>query len=146
MIVREGAESDIPEMVSLGEKFWHLTHYYHGGEDYNKERCAEIARLCMDSGVVFVADSSGIKGFIMMFVAPSMFSTRKMACEVVFFVHPDHRGCGAKLMLRAEKKAKELGCSMISMISIDSVNPETPEALYIRLGYRKAETTFSKFI
>lgn len=143
-MIRKPLESEAAEIAALGEEFWKQTEY--SNEPYDMEKAINLTLMCIKNGICFVDDRGGIKGFIMMLVAPNIFTDGMMAVELAFYVTPDSRGSGARLMLAAEKEAKSMGCDKISMFYLESVDPDTPHNLYIRLGYKKAETTFTKKI
>ena len=64
--------------------------------------------------------------------------------ELGYFIHPEHRGKGVKLLRFYEDLAREQGVKYNSMISIQSCNPERANRVYEAMGYHPSEMTFMK--
>jgi GNAT superfamily N-acetyltransferase len=87
------------------------------------------------------------KGFIVGVVAPSFLEPSKLACsELAWYVESEYRGTsvGIKLMKRYEQKAIDSKCDTITMVALDSLNPEAVGEIYKKLGYTTLEHHYRK--
>ena|ERR1051326_1213076 len=144
MLIREATDADIPRLIEMGRRFQGATSY----DASVTENGASLAALCVrliesDAGLLLVADADGLPvGMIGAFLFPHHFSGRLTVGEVFFWVEPEHRGCGVRLLRRAERWAQERGALQIQMIRPqDAVSVGT---LYERLGYRPLEVAYAK--
>lgn len=92
----------------------------------------------------FVHDVDGAaQGILMACATEHPFGPVLLARETVWFIEPAHRGTSAVRMLDAyERWAKAMGCQFIGMAGMGA-DPDVG-ALYLRRGYRTAETHFLK--
>lgn len=144
MTIREATVEDIPALVEMGKRFRAETRYV-GIVEENAEQMAETARRLIESpsGVVFVACDASIPiGMIGMMAYPDHISGARVAGEVFWWMEPEARGHGLRLLRAAEKWAKEQCASSIQMVAPD----ERVEYLYRRLGYSRIETSYGKAV
>lgn len=89
-----------------------------------------------------VIDNNGsIDGFIGGFVAEKLFLSGKTLSELMWYVRPEKRREGLRLLQSFEELAKEHGCKDIMMIGLEG----TPVGgIYERMGYVKQESMYSK--
>lgn len=150
IIPHEATHDDVADMVEFGQEFWHQTSYYKQGVAYDKQQCAQLTHHLIDNGIVLTAfDDNKVVGLLLMVVGPMPFNPLAIvATEVVYYVSPEYRkgGLGIRFLKKAEAIARAHGVKYVSMIHLDSVEPERAEAVYKRLGYHKTETLFSKDI
>jgi GNAT superfamily N-acetyltransferase len=150
MDINEATPKDVAEMVKFGKQFWTQTSYYREGVEYDFEAIRNMTISLIDNGIVLVARHEGaVVGLMLMMVGHMPFNPSTLvATELVYYVDPDYRasGAGQKLLRMAEKIAAKRGVKYISMIHLDSVEPERAEAVYSKMGYSKTETLFSKDI
>lgn len=80
---------------------------------------------------------TGMLGFILHshFISGEIF-----AGEVFWYVEPEQRGDGVRLLREAERRAKERGAKYMHMIAPNSKVAE----FYCRTGYEFVESTFQK--
>jgi GNAT superfamily N-acetyltransferase len=105
-----------------------------------------MATLCErliteDASIVFVADQDGeLAGMLGMVVYRHPISDEVFASEVFWWVEPEHRGCGVRLLKAAERWAQRHGATQLQMIA------PTPQVaqLYQRLGYSEVETLYQR--
>ena len=96
--------------------------------------------LCL---VLDVADV--VQGVLMASSAPHPFGPVVLARETVWWIEPDHRGLAASRMLGAyEAWANERGCAFAGMAGMGA-DPDVGK-LYLRRGYRVAETHYLKAV
>jgi GNAT superfamily N-acetyltransferase len=150
MKVRRGRPEDIEELRVLGREFYEQTSYHASGVKYSPTTVYNLLVALMgDLGIVCVAedDDGKIVGFILVAVFPVPFNVKVSgATELAFYVTPEAQktGIGKQLLNKAEQVAKQRGAKFLSMVSLESVDPEKAQALYTKLGYRKNETLFTK--
>ena len=92
---------------------------------------------------VFTArNESGLVGYCIFFVnRNSHYSTSLQAVQDVLFVHPDHRGSGAKLILFCDNELKKEGVQVVyHHIKVEHDHP----SMMARLGYKFVDKIYSK--
>jgi GNAT superfamily N-acetyltransferase len=67
-----------------------------------------------------------------------------VASEAFWYVHPQHRGNGLRLLFHAQKVAKELACKRLTMIHLLNATGDKLSPLYARLGFKPIETHYLK--
>lgn len=67
-----------------------------------------------------------------------------VANEAFWFVHKAHRGQGVKLLLTAQKAAKELSCKRLTMVHLHNHAGDQLSSIYSRLGFSPIETHYIK--
>jgi GNAT superfamily N-acetyltransferase len=96
--------------------------------------------------LIFTVVDTG-KGFIVGMIAPSFLEPDKLACtELAWYVEPEYRGTSVaiKLMKRYEKKAIESRCDIVTMVALNSLNPDKVGAIYKKMGYNTLEHHYIK--
>ena len=144
-MIRAGETSDIPAIVEMARQFWQHTQY---DDDYQPEAVEGMSQACIDSGLmsVLVVDDK-VEGFACGLKGPLLANFDVLAgVEVAWWVNPDHRAGrnGIALLKHIEKAAKDAGLKYWSMIFMQSSMPDAIEQIYIKMGYKKAETTYTK--
>ncbi len=142
MTTRRGTLADVDRIVAMGSRFVGETTY-QALITPNPAQMAQTVSALMNSadGCVFVGESaSALVGMIGMVMITHHVSGERVAGEVFWWVEPEHRGGGLKLLKAAERWAKEQQATAIQMIA------PTPAVgqLYTRLGYAPVETTYQR--
>lgn len=142
MVRRHATLGDLDALVTMGERFVALTPYRQF-MTANPAQMRALAQQLIDSpdGVVIVAeDASGPIGMIGVLVYAHHMSGARIGGEIFWWVEPEHRGIGIRLMKDAEHWVKARGGTAMQMIA------PTPnvEALYERLGYIPVERTYQR--
>lgn len=141
-MIRQATEADIPRLIEMGLQFVAQTSY----KDrivIDPEKLAETIRLLLanPAGTILVAEKDGaVKGMIAMASHSHPFSGETIACEVVWWVDPDARGDGIRLLKAAEDWGRDIGAKRIQMIAPDLRVAQT----YERLGYELIESSFQR--
>lgn len=139
-----------PEEVALcveGGKLFFAEGKVPGGFDpdvfiENGERLIEEER-----GVILGAfEGDQIVGALCGVLCQSFFSTAWLAVENFWYVLPDKRGQGIRLLDAYERWAEGAGADFISMIHLEALQPEALGKLYVRRGYHLVEKNFLKRI
>jgi GNAT superfamily N-acetyltransferase len=141
-IVRDATVADIPRLLVMGRRFRAETVYATRLPDNPDQMRALGERLITTpEGLLLVADQGwDLVGMIGVFLFVHHFSGLLTAGEVFFWVEPEHRGYGVRLLRRAEQWAAAHGATTMQMIA------PTPEVgqLYDRLGYHALEVAYEK--
>lgn len=88
-------------------------------------------------------DGEDVDGCIGCIVAPDVNDGAKTYEEAFWFVKPDKRGTGVRLLKAMEFFAAMHGCKRMFMIHLSDLNPGLG-GLYERRGYRKQEVRYVK--
>jgi GNAT superfamily N-acetyltransferase len=142
-VIRDATEADIPRLVEMGVRFLTETVYAARGVPVNMGALARTMALLIlgDRGTVFVAERDGrVVGGIGMLWFENPLSGEPSASELFWYIEPEHRGIGVRLLKRGEQWARDMGAEKLHMIA------PTPAVsqLYERLGYAYLETTYQK--
>jgi GNAT superfamily N-acetyltransferase len=126
----------------MGERFITET-VYRGRIPVNPaQMTALVATLLQgDVGTIFVAEREGaLVGMIGLMAFMHPIGGEPTVTEVFWWMEPEHRGGGVRLLKRAEQWAREMGAVKLFMIA------PTPDVgqLYERLGYESLETTYQR--
>lgn len=129
-------------LIEMGRRFVEETAY-NGRVVVDPERVAETVVNVVRSpdGIVLVSGSdASISGMIAVIVYPHPFSGERIATELVWWVDPEARGDGIRLLRAAEAWAREVGAVRMQMVAPD----ERVGALYRRMGYEPVETSYQR--
>ena len=139
-MIRIATVEDIPELLEMSMKFIDLTPHTKYASEMAVDRLLEtLVTSGVDKAVVFIHEG---KGMIAGAVTQYLFGPYTMAVEIGWWIDPEHRksGAGAELLEAFEYWAKQLGCAMVCMISID----DTLGEYYEKRGYSLRERTYTK--
>lgn len=106
------------------------------------ERLA-VQLLTGDSSLLLVADRGDtLIGMFGLMVYPHPMSGDLTAAELMWWINPEARGSGLRLLRAGERWAVERGALVLQMIAPTA----NVERLYTRLGFVPVERTFQKRI
>lgn len=145
MIYRKASLADLPAIIEIGRRFWEQTEYHKAGMEYSEDRAGNMAKMAIESGITIISETDGyIHGMMLCIVHPAAFSDGMVCTDLAFYVSPEGRksGVGTTLLGMTEALAIEKGCRMIVMVSLQSVDPKESEALFGKMGYRHAESSY----
>jgi GNAT superfamily N-acetyltransferase len=140
-VIRRAEPEDMERIVEMGQRFVAETEY--------SERIAVRPERLLDTvinvatnpdGVIFVSGKDAVTGMIAMLAYDHPFSGERTAFEVVWWVDPEARGDGIRLLRAAESWAKEQGATKMQMVAPN----QRVGALYERLGYAPIETSYQR--
>ena len=140
--IRAATVDDVPAVVRMGLRFRQDTVYRSRVAENQTQMTALAHRLVDDeAGLLLVVDRNGaVVGMIGAMAFPHHISGQPTVGELFFWVEPEHRGCGVRLLKRAEQWARDRGATSMQMIA---PTPDV-ERLYQRLGYTALEVTYEK--
>jgi GNAT superfamily N-acetyltransferase len=97
-------------------------------------------------GAIWAIEDSGGSyiGGLGALIYPDMNDGRLVATEAFWYVRPECRGGGLRLLQVFEDWAKARGVSRLMMVHLQNLMPESLSRLYVRRGYRPLETHYMK--
>jgi GNAT superfamily N-acetyltransferase len=124
----------------MGQRFRQETEYsQHVGE--NPEQMAMLGAKLIEGNGLLISERNGVVvGMIGYIVFPHFISGEIVAGEVFWWVEPEHRGEGPKLLREAEKRVAAAGAKRMQMIAPN----ERVGKLYERFGYSFVESTYQR--
>lgn len=140
--IRKAAPGDLERIVEMGMRFVAETDY-HELIQVRPEKLAETVLSIVKNpdGVVLVSESEDqVTGMIALVAFDHPYSGTRTASEAVWWVDPEHRGVGLRLLQAAEGWAKEKGAKAMVMVAPN----EAIGRLYMRLGYKPIETSYQR--
>lgn len=91
-------------------------------------------------------DAGAIRGGLGYIVSEDLHSPTKIAVETFWFVPPECRGEGVKLVVAFEEMARLNGCAKAAMIHMEDSYPKELELLYRRRKYKLIERHYVREI
>jgi GNAT superfamily N-acetyltransferase len=95
-------------------------------------------------GMLLAISENKVIGGLGYLIANDIHCGKKYAVESFWFMLPEYRGGGIRLLARFEEIARERDCEECAMIHLSDSFPERLEHLYIRRGYRMVEKHYIK--
>lgn len=141
-MIRRATVEDVPRIVAMGVRFA-ATPDYAAIVAVKPEMLETLARnvLANPDGVIFVAERDGTAiGMIALITYPHPLTGERVACELVWWVEPDARGVGVRLLRTAERWAKEHGAAVLHMIAPNARVGQ----FYHAVGYEPIESTWQR--
>lgn len=147
-MIRTALFDDLDALVSLARCYHDEAHgWLPFDADYVREsfrmRCIDT----MDGICLLLVEGIQPVGFLAAAVSSFFSAPIKIAAELAWYVHPDHRGRGAALLDEFEAWARERGCAACGLGMNEFPDPRRSEALarlYRRNGYDPFERAFLK--
>jgi len=142
--IREAEPADLDGIMKMGERFVAETTYSKFiTVDPAWASKTVIDIVSNDDGAVFVVERDGkIRGMIAAQVYPHPYSGVRTATEAFWWVDPEARGCGLRLLSAMEAWAKGRGAKVIQM----TAPTESIGRLYESLGYESVETSYQRSV
>lgn len=142
-MIREATPADIPDLVDMAERFLAESPY---GAVMQADR-ASMARLgrmliAKPHGLMLAAegDAGAPVGMIGVLATLHPYSGAPVMSEMFWYVAPEARGAGVRLLRRAEDWGRANGLAAAIMVAPD----ERVGGFLTRIGYRPVETHFIK--
>src|SRR5476651_1377594 len=115
--IRLATVEDIPQMVAMGVKFNNQSSYSRHLK-VDEEKIAAIGKQLIEGeGLLVSENQEKITGMIGYIVYRHFMSDEIIAGEVFWWVEPEHRGAGIKLLKEAEDRARQRGAKKMQMIA-----------------------------
>ena len=140
-MIRRATVDDTPRMIEMGQHFVMDTEYARL-VSVSPERLADTIASVLSNpdGVVLLSGNGKATGMIAMLAYDHPFSGERTAFEIVWWVEPEARGDGVRLLRAAEDWAREQGAKHMQMVAPN----DRVGMLYQRLGYAPVETSFQR--
>lgn len=141
-MIRKATVDDVPRAVAMGVRFLADTAY-HDSIATNPAQLADIAeRLATrDDSVLFVSEQDGeIVGMIGAYIYAHPYSSEPFATELFWWVEPEHRGQGVRLLKQVQQWAATHGAVKLQVVAPN----ERVANVYERLGFAKVETCYQR--
>jgi GNAT superfamily N-acetyltransferase len=141
MTIRPATSDDLPACVAMGLEFHATVADYARLIDVNAEALTTLGHWLLAHGVIFVGErDEEVVAMIGVAVVPHPMTGRLFGSEVFWYCTEAHRGCGVRLLRRAEAWAREQGAESMQVVAPD----QRVAALYERLGYTLVERAFTR--
>jgi GNAT superfamily N-acetyltransferase len=144
--LRTATVEDLPRLSVLATEFYSQSKMLKVF-DINRFVSLWTVLIKNGSGVIFLLECAGdIIGTLGAVSHPETYSEALIAQEFFLFIAKDSRGgFGLLKLLRAfENWARERGCSEIRIAHLQDLQPAELGNLYMRMGFQRVETSYSK--
>lgn len=143
--IRRASSADLPQLVLMGSRFFDESGYSDVTSLDPESVITTLTGMIENSDAVLLVVESGneLIGMAGALIYPFYFNLQhRTSQEIFWWVDPEHRGIGGRLFdaMRDEIKAK--GAQSLSMIALESLNPDGVGAYYRRKGLRPSERSF----
>jgi len=145
MKVRLAIIEDFPAVCRMARDFHQCTEYR--SIEFDDASCFLLFQDALDKGMVFVAENAQVTGFILGLPFPCPLNRMKtMVSELAWWVDPEYRNtsAGIRLLQTLERAAKAYGSISLTMICLESLEPEKIQGIYERIGYNQTERSFMR--
>lgn len=106
---------------------------------------AEYINIGIGEAIALMSDDdTELHGALGGIFYPCPLTGDNLATEQFFYVVPQFRGEGMKLLYKFIARAAERNVARVQMIHLESLHPETLKKVYERMGFRKIETGYMK--
>lgn len=138
--VRYLSESDIPEIIGIGEQAFDYNASYM--TEYDSSRTAGYVRAYLSRGVGLAVERDGlIAGLLFGYVIPVWYGNTSAAVALALWVLPEYRGKGiTKALVTAfEEWGALCGAAHINIFDICVEGLYPSEEAFRKMGYRSVE-------
>jgi GNAT superfamily N-acetyltransferase len=141
-LIRRALPGDMERLVEMAQRFVAESEYARFVSIDPDRLSRTITDIAMsEDGALLVSEVEGRPtGMIAMVAYDHPYSGERTAFEVVWWVEPEARGDGLRLLRAAEEWGREVGAKNIQMVAPN----ERVGTLYRRLGYAAVETSFQR--
>lgn len=144
MCVREATLTDQPRVLEMATRFLAESPY---GRLFPVDlgRLAVLMQMCVELGVIFVAEKNGgVVGMIALVALTDPIGGVRYADEIAWWVEPDHRdsNIGGRLMCTAQRWVRARRLAFLKMVA--PADAPRVAAFYQALGFTAVETAYIK--
>ena len=144
-MINKATVDEILAVITMAKNFEDHTDFVLVDVEYATKFYVNL--IGKDGGVIFVIKKDGkIVGGIGGLIGPDLHYPRMIAVETFWFVLPEYRGEGMKLLDAFEQWAKENKCDCVAMIHLADSHPKALEKIYKRKGYQLIENHYLKVL
>lgn len=142
-MIRPAYAQELEICVSMAREFWQHTYYDDPFDDQYVYKMVELAYR--HELLIVLEVHKRLCGFAAGVAIPLLGNAQvTQVTELAYWVNPESRGHGLKLIEGFEKACRMVGAKYVNMIAMQSSSPEVAEKIYLRRGYTKIETTYCK--
>ena len=145
LMFRGAKAEDIPALVEMGASFHGISGLsrFVAFEPLSFEAALSVL---IDDGLLLVLERGGKPvGMAGVFVAPAYYNRHAMmAGEMFWWIDPEHRGHGIKMLAEVEARVRKMGVDVLHMGCMETMDPDGVAKLYRRAGYTPVERTYYK--
>lgn len=143
-MVKELKAEELPQAAEIGLKFWQ-----EGAlpGQLKPEVFVKNWTFLIGNGMgrIFgLYEDDMLVGALGSIVAPDLNDGEITATECFWFVDPNKRGNGVRLLLHFVDYAKEIGCVRVNMVHLFNKHADKLQKLYSKLGFSPVETHYIK--
>jgi GNAT superfamily N-acetyltransferase len=146
MSVRLARMEDFPVVCRMARDFHQASEYRV--IEFDEASCFLLFQSALSKGLVFVSEGRELTGFVLGLPFPCPLNQSKtMVSELAWWVDPQYRNtsAGMRLFQALEEAAKEYGSTSLTMICLESMEPDMVQGIYERKGYKAAERAFMRY-
>lgn len=148
-MIREAKLEDIPIILTMGNEFLKESkvNVFIPYDEITLYNFVLNGINNSTSTILLYEDSNKqVLGFIGGIIFPHPFNNNiKIAAELVWWVYPEHRGTVGKPLLNSfEIWGKSNSVNIISVMSLENMNPTTIDKIYKKQGYQLIEHSYFK--
>ena len=137
-MIREATVNDAPAIWRLAQEV-HSTAYY-SSIPLSEQKCKRLISMMIGSPTQFawLAERGGeIQGVLLGGVDEILWSTKKEASDILFYVRNTAKGDGVRLARQFIGWARNIPSVYLVGLSVSTGNPDEAERLYEGLGLRR---------
>lgn len=139
-MIRLAVAADVPRLVEMGLRFRASSEYRRHVRE-NAAQMTSTATMLVERGGMLVSERAGaVVGMLGYILFPHFLSGETVASEVCWWVEPEYRGEGLKLLRAAETHAKAAGAVHMHMIAPS----DQVASIYQRCGYEFVEAAYQR--
>lgn len=143
-LIRDADETDVDAIVAMAEQF--LADSAYGARIPTRPTAlkafAERLIALEDATILLALEEDRPIGMLALWAYPHPFVGETVAAELVWWVHPDRRGVGVRLLKRAETWARAHGAFALQMVA----PTDRVARFYEACGFTLVETMYQKEI
>lgn len=141
MEIVRATKHDVYAVACAMKEFETCTEHVKVDVDYTTGRYVPMVKSGK-CAIFMLKDGMKVCGAIGGIKAEDLHCGEMVAVETFWFVSPDYRGQGLRLLELFEEWAKEEGCKKVAMIHLEDSMPDALKRLYGRRGYRLIESHY----
>lgn len=143
MRITEATLDQVESVASYMKDFEQATEFVKVDVKYTTKIYQKMIREKRAAMFILWSDEDEMIGGLGCIIGPDIHYPRTIAVETYWFVKPEHRGGGIKLLEHFENWGKGK-CDYVAMIHLADSMPDSLEHLYLRRGYKLTEKHYMK--
>lgn len=147
--VRLAEYQDVPALIRLGRDFYFQSPYADKIDlDLITWKDVLEGFIGNPDAILMIGEKDGVVvGFCIGTISPCYFNRNEIVSqEMIWYVDPEARGCGAPIFKAFEAEAKKRGASVNLCTSTPNLREDAVGAFYNRAGYMDAGKQYLKRI